>query len=330
MKQDVFTARYTAEWAMLERWLDAQEHRRARTNATPPEFTEIEFPARYRRLCQQLALARGRGYSPLVVNRLQALMQRGHRLLYKPPVPRWRRITDYVLMDFPRLVRANARVMWLAALLLYLPMGAMIGAMQSHPELAQAFFEPNQQANMEEMYNPGAEHIGRDRESSGDLQMFGVYIWNNISIGFKTFASGLLLGVGTVFVLLSNGFEIGAVAGHLTVIGYGGPFWSFVVGHSSFELTAIVIFGGAGLRLGLAMIAPGRRSRARALQDAGWVGAHLALGGFVMLIVAAFIEAFWSSNGALPPVVKYSVGGVLWLFVLLWLLRGGKGTTHAS
>ena len=41
--------------------------------------------------------------------------------------------------------------------------------------------------------------------------MFGYYIRNNTGIGFQTFAGGLLLGLGTLFFLVFNGFYIGAV-----------------------------------------------------------------------------------------------------------------------
>ena len=86
--------------------------------------------------------------------------------------------------------------------------------------------------------------------------MFGHYILNNISIALRTFASGLLAGLGTLLVLLFNGVIIGSVAGHLQHIGHGDPFWRFVAGHGAFELTAIVIAGGAGLQLGMKLLAP--------------------------------------------------------------------------
>jgi len=73
-----------------------------------------------------------------------------------------------------------------------------------------------------------------------------------VRIGFQTFAGGLLAGVGSVWFLAANGVVIGAVAGYLTEIGYSETFWSFVAGHSSLELLAIVLSGAAGLRLGLA------------------------------------------------------------------------------
>src|SRR3546814_8966695 len=60
-------------------------------------------------------------------------------------------------------------------------------------------------------------------------------------IGFRTFAGGLLAGVGSLLVLVFNGVMFGTVAAHLQGIGHGGPFWRFVVGHAAPELSAIVV-----------------------------------------------------------------------------------------
>jgi hypothetical protein len=49
-----------------------------------------------------------------------------------------------------------------------------------------------------------------------------------------------------------------------------------------------------------------------------------------MLLVAAFIEAFWSSTQSIPAGVKYGVSGVLWTVVLAWLLLGGRGVPDAD
>jgi len=97
-----------------------------------------------------------------------------------------------------------------------------------------------------------------------------------------------------------------------------------VAGHSAPELTAIVIAGAGGLRLGLALVAPGRWSRLDALREAGRVGARLCAGVLVMLLLAAFIEAFWSAQPGVADAVKFGVGAALWALVLAWLGFGGR------
>lgn len=324
MRQDAFVARHEREWRDFEAWLEARGDAAGRArhwDGIPDE----QVPERYRALCQQLALARRRGYSPIVVARLHALMQRGHGVLYRAPPPPWRRALRFLMADFPRLVRAQRGCLWLSAVLFAAPMAGLFVAVQAWPELVHSVFAPDQLARFEAMYDPGDADNRLGRESETDVAMFGHYVLNNISIGFRTFASGLLLGIGSAFVLVFNGVVIGMLAGHLQAIGHGDPFWRFVAGHSAPELVAIVIAGAAGLRLGLALLAPGRRRRVDALIEAGGVGGRLCLGILAMLLFAAFVEAFWSSIGSIPAAVKYAVGAALWLLVLAWLAFGGRG-----
>ena len=329
MRQEHFIVRHEAEWRAFEHWLDARaaRPRRARADRSWRGLADEDLPAAYRRLCQQLGLARRRGYSPQLVARLQELMQRGHAVMYRPPLPRWRRAFEFILADMPRLVRAESGVMWAALALFAIPLVASFIAVQVKPELIHTLMNTQQVAELEAMYDTASSKLGRDAES--DLMMFGFYIFNNIGIGLRTFASGLLAGLGPALALAFNGFMIGGVAGHLQASGHGDPFWRFVAGHSAFELSAIVIAGGAGLRLGLDFIAPGRRRRVDALVEGGRRGAWLCLGVFAMLLAAAFIEAFWSSIGWIPALVKYSVGGALWALVLGWLWFGGRDR-HAA
>jgi uncharacterized membrane protein SpoIIM required for sporulation len=325
MKQQRFVALHEREWDSLQSWLSALDRQPKRTLR---QEQALDFPSSYRRVCHHLALARGRGYSHEITDRLQRLVQQGHRVLYRAPAPRWHRVAGFLVAGFPRLVRAQWRCMAAAAVLFYLPALVTLILMQVRPELAHTVFSSAQLAQFEKMYDPANAHIGRS--SGTDMQMFGFYVMNNVSIAFRTFASGLFFGVGAIYVLGANGVLIGSMAGHLTAIGYGGPFWRFVVGHSPFELTALVIAGGAGLQLGLTLLAPGRQRRGPALVAAGWIGAQLALGAFAMLLAAAFIEAYWSSIAALPDALKFGSGALLWMLVLGWLWRGGRTGAHGA
>ena len=326
MKQDAFERIYQSSWQQFSHWL---------VQRSSPKNAELaidlagglpdqNFPAAYRKICQQLAIAKRRGYSPALVAKLQEFADHGHAVLYRAPKVRLHKLLTFFAQEFPQLVRAQWRFMTLSGALFFIPLIAMVVLLQYRPEFAFSLFDGQQLAEFESMYNPGKQGVRLAREDQTDLMMFGYYIFNNVSIGFRTFASGLLAGIGAVFVLLSNGFIIGGVAGHLTAIGYGGPFWQFVVGHSAPELLGIVISGGAGLQLGWALVAPGQYSRQRALIEAAQVGVKLVAGVFAMLVFAAFIEAFWSSIAAVPPLVKYVVGGCIWSFFGFYFWRGGR------
>lgn len=185
--------------------------------------------------------------------------------------------------------------------------------------------------SIEVMYDPDSltHKIGREREADSDLYMFGFYIKNNTGIGFENFAGGILFGLGTLFYMIFNGLYIGAAAGHLTHLEFIDTFWGFVLGHGSFELTAIVLSGVAGLKLTAALIKPGRKSRIRALIDNGKIAVQIMYGAATMFIIAAFIEAFWSSM-VMPVMIKYIVAAILWSLVLAYFLFLGRQVRHAT
>lgn len=324
MKQQEFVRRYAEQWTAFENILNAMEGSRSRSRVGQ----EVEeFPFVYRRVCQQLALARDRDYAPYLIDRLNALVLRGHQHLYEARAGVWSKLAYGAAVAFPREVRRNARLSWVAAALMCLPALGVSLAVVDSPDFVYAVLGPQDVDNFEEMYRPDGGSLGRERKSDSDFMMFGFYIRNNISIGFQAFAGGLLFGLGSVFFLVFNGVYFGAVAGHLNNVGFDEPFYSFVVGHSAFELSAIVLSGMAGLKLGMALLAPGRMTRLRALREAARASVVVVYGVISMLVVAAFIEAFWSSSQLVPVALKYAVGAVLWLLVAAYFsLMGRHGT----
>jgi uncharacterized membrane protein SpoIIM required for sporulation len=117
---------------------------------------------------------------------------------------------------------------------------------------------------------------------------------------------------------------IGTVTGYLVQAGLATNFFSFTSGHSAFELTAIVLCGAAGLRIGYALIAPGRQRRVHALRGAAQAAMPLVIGSAGMLVLAAGIEAFWSPRTELPPPVKYGFGLTMWLLTLAYFAMMGR------
>ena len=315
MKQQSFEARGSERWRQFEALLaklDARER-----EAAPG------FPALYRRVCQDLALARDRQFSRQLVERLNRLALRGHEHLYQARGPTRRQLADFVAHGFPAAVRGEWRLFLFNSLLFYgagLTLALLIVA---QPELAYSFLDTQTLADLESMYDQTNGRVGVPRDASSDVAMFGFYIWNNISIAFRTFAAGLAFGLGTLLIVVFNSIFFGVIFGHLTQAGSLVPLSSFVIAHGSFELTAILLAGVAGMRLGLSLVAPGNRSRLQALRDAGRRALPIVYGAGGMLLIAAAIEAFWSPR-MLPLEIKYGVGAAMWVLVFGYLLLAGR------
>jgi uncharacterized membrane protein SpoIIM required for sporulation len=185
---------------------------------------------------------------------------------------------------------------------------------------------PEAQAeSIEEMYNPDAEHFLVPRDVSSDADMFGFYIYNNISIAFRTFAGGILAGAGSLLMLCYNAVFLGTTSGHIINKGFADTFFPFVIGHSSFELTAIIFSAQGGLLLGYSLFVPRGLSRGAALRRAGREALPLIAGSAMLLVIAAVIEAFWSSKHSLPLSLRYGVGISGWILLLAYFLFAGKG-----
>jgi uncharacterized membrane protein SpoIIM required for sporulation len=109
-------------------------------------------------------------------------------------------------------------------------------------------------------------------------------------------------------------------------LGFGGTFFPFIATHSAFELTAIVLSGAAGLRIGSALLLPGRLPRLLSLQIAARETSSIVLGAAVMLLIAAAIEAFWSSAAWVSPAAKFTAAAACWALVVLFFLRRPHAT----
>lgn len=319
MKQRSFESYHQQQWNTLEQWLNDLEKP---GHVNDQKITQL--PQLYRQVCQHLALARDRHYTPNLIDRLNRLVLRGHQQLYRTQTRFFAKLVYFIMREFPQQVRQDFQLIALSSLFFFGALLIMFMSVQLNPNFVYSFIEVEQVRQLEEMYNPHAEHLGYNRESDSNFMMFGFYIRNNISIGFQTFAGGILLGIGTLFYLIFNGLYLGCVASHLTNLSYIVPFYSFVAGHSSLELIAIVLAGAAGLKLGFALIAPGRQRRSQALRHAAIDSIRLVYGFTGMLLLAAFIEAFWSSNAAIAPQIKYLVGGLLWLSVISYFILVGR------
>lgn len=329
MKQIQFENKYDAFWQKFAYLVNDLE--KSKKKQTTNTLERYKFPKHYREICNHFAIAKQRHYSPVLIERLHALVLKGHEQIYRNKTIWLWKVLEFLTSSFPSLVRKHYKVFWLATALFYLPAITMGIACYKNNEVIYSVMGQDNVADMEYMYDPENKNLGREerRQTDTDIMMFGFYIRNNIGVGFRTFASGILLGIGSIFFLFYNGLVIGGVAGYLSSLGFLETFWSFVSGHGSFELTAIVISGMAGLLLAKPIFSPGNLSRTDALKLIAKDSIQLVMGAALMLVVAAFIEAFWSPSSFVVANIKYTVAAILWAIVIFYFMFSGRSNNES-
>jgi len=325
MSQEIFIEKRESMWQLFAeqvKYLSKSNWARKKDDGEPDQLDE--FPYLLRQVCHHLALAKDRLYSPQLITRLNDLALDGHAQLYKKKGLRLDSFIRFLFIDFPCLLREQKRIFFLALGLFFLPLFIMASVVYSQPDLIYSLMSDVQVEMLEEMYDKDSKKSGRPRGSETDFQMFGLYVFHNVGISFRTFAGGILFGLGAVFFLSFNGVMIGAISGYLLNAGHHEKFLSFVVGHGSFELLGIAISGCAGLMLGVSIIKPNNLSRIESLKRAAKKAVVIMYGVLLMLLVAAFIEAFWSSTVMADNTIKYVVGLGFWGMLILFFTFSGR------
>jgi uncharacterized membrane protein SpoIIM required for sporulation len=170
----------------------------------------------------------------------------------------------------------------------------------SSPEVQSTIGTPSE---IEELVNHDfAAYYGEHSAAA-----FGLHVWvNNSWVAAKCIAFSVLLGVPIPFVLFANAANLGVVAGLMLQAGKGDVMLGLLLPHGLLELTAVLLAGATGMRLGWSVISPGDRPRGQVLAEQGRAVVSVAVGLVVVLLVSGAIEAlvtpsprraFWPTSG---------------------------------
>jgi uncharacterized membrane protein SpoIIM required for sporulation len=246
----------------------------------------------YRGAAADLALARQRWPKDPVVARLEDLVGRARHLVY---AAKRRRLSplDFLATGYWRLVARRPAMLAISALLLFAP-AALAGGWAIDDPGAAGGLVPSEYRSVAEPRTEGTDlGLSADEEAGFSAAIFT----NNIQVTFLSFAGGITGGILTAAVLLSNGVLLGAIAGLAWGAGNGRPFFELVTAHGVLELSCIVVAGSAGLRIGSAMIDPGRLPRTTALRHEAQRAALIVLGTAPWLVLAGLVEGFLTPSG---------------------------------
>jgi len=295
-----------------------------RGNRNEFKKSAVSFILRFREITQDLNTAKANAYDPAIIDRLNALVNEGNQILYSQHVWPLRSIAVFFSETFPQKIRLHWRGI-LASTLLFYGIGFFFAILCiSFPDIAGELVSVRNLRQIESMYNPESRNYLTPRDVTSDADMFGFYIYNNISIAFRTFAGGIFAGIGSLFFLCFNAGFLGIISGHIINIGFSKTFFPFIIAHGAFELTAIVFSAYSGLLLGYRFFITKGLSRGTSVKKAGEDALPIIAGSALMLVIAAVIEAFWSSKHLYPIQLRIGAGIGFWILVLIYFLFTGR------
>jgi uncharacterized membrane protein SpoIIM required for sporulation len=306
-------------WARLEQLVD----RSNKGGISALDHRELqELGLLYRQTASDLATVREDVTSNQLTFYLNQLLGRAHNLIYMGHKQKISGLVRFYTQTFPQVFRETFPQTFLA-FLIFTVTGVATWAVTIHdPAFAHRMLGPEMMATIEkrEMWTKSIVTI-KPLAASGIMT-------NNLAVCFTTFAMGITAGIGTIYMMFTNGMLIGVIGAATWRAGMALQLWSFVAAHGALELPAIFISGGAGLEIARGMLFPGLLPRRESLALAGGRAARLMIGIVPMLVVAGIIEGFLSPSGLAAP-LKFLLSAVLLVALTTYLSRVGLPQSKA-
>ncbi|WP_425614548.1 stage II sporulation protein M [Anatilimnocola sp. NA78] len=327
MKVVELLERRRKNWQELERYC-------ARSSLNSLNTAEISrFSALYRAACADLALSNSYQLPENTVQYLHGIVGRAHNQLYRSKRLDFAAWSKMLLEDVPQRIFNDRCVQFMFCLFwgFFILSAWLAYSKSTWPDYAEQMMKPEMIEQLEGNFKNPIDGTGRDGDMN--LIMAAFYIRHNTGIGLQCFVWGLLVVPG-LYVTVKNALVLGAAFGYMARpdVPEGANFFHFVTAHGPFELTAIVLSAGAGLRLGLAWIMPGQLSRGASLQQTGKEMMPVMCSAMIMFGMAAFIEGFLSPSAA-PYWIKAAVAiisssALAFYFIVLGFPRSLLGATR--
>jgi uncharacterized membrane protein SpoIIM required for sporulation len=312
MDVDAFVALHQGGWGRLDELsLQARKPQRLQPNELD------ELISLYQRTSAHLAHARATYASDQVLlSRLTLCVAQANGAIYsRRETDAGRSLRRFFTDAFPGAVWRIRRFVLVATALTLLPWAIFTIWIALSPD---AFESTGDEAAR-------AAYIDEDFESyysSEPASAFASSVFtNNVRVAALAFASGILLCVFTVALLLYNGASVGMAGGLFTHVGQWERFWGLILPHGMLEISCVIVAGAAGLRIGWSIIDPGDRTRIAALTEESRHAGNVLLGLVLGLAVAGLIEGFVTGQ-QWPTALRIGIGAVAvtafwgWIFLL--------------
>ncbi|MBR9756668.1 MAG: stage II sporulation protein M [Algicola sp.] len=287
MREAAFVRQNKDKWLKFERLLSNK------TSMPPNELSNL-----YIEVTDHLSYAKTFYPDSQTANYLNQLASQAHQNIYKTKKTSKNRVIAFFKTEFPYEFYNYQRELLIAFLVFAL--FAIVGAFSAANEgdFVRSFLGDgyvNMTLNNIKKGDPMAVY-----KQQGEFNMFLGITLNNIKVALMAFAYGILLGIGTLFIMLQNGVMLGSFQYFFYEQGLLWESARTIWIHGTIEISVIIIAGCSGLVLGNGLLFPGTYTRLEAFKRGVKNGLKILISTIPFFIIAGFLEGFVTRHTEMP------------------------------
>ena len=298
----------------LERWEEFERMLRRESNVKPDELADL-----FIQITDDLSYSRTHYPGSETVHYLNNLALKAHHLIYKNKKEKGNRFGKFWRYEVPLAVQSAHKHIFYSLVIFLI--AALIGAVSTaHDDTYVRLIMGDGYVNMTLENIKNGEPMGV-YGSMPQSAMFYYITFPNIGVSLKVFTYGILLpALGTFFALFSNGIMLGSFQYFFVEQGLFLTSFLTIWIHGTLEISAIVIAGGAGLKVGASILFPDTYSRIESFKMGAKTGIKIIIGLMPIWITAGFLESFVTRLFHMPSVIKAAIIILSAFFILYYFV----------
>ena len=251
----------------------------------------LALPGLYRSTLSSLSLARDTSLDRALIGYLEQLCTRAYFQIYGVKTPAARQIGRFFALGWPQAVRDLWRETLFCVILTFGSALVAYVLIRSDPAWFYSIIPEGLAQGRDPAASAETLRSTLYPEEQDWLSVFATFLFtHNSQVAIFAFALGFAFAVPTVLLILYNGLMLGAFFAIFDAKDLGPNLAAWLAIHGTTEIFAICISGAAGIRIGMAVVFPGRLSRMDAVVRAGRTAATAMIGTVIMLGIAALLE----------------------------------------
>ncbi|WP_179352007.1 stage II sporulation protein M [Winogradskyella vidalii] len=266
---------------------------------------------------------------------LNQLASKAHQSIYKTKKEPKNRLITFFTTEFPTLFYQHHRELLICFLTftLFVIVGAFSAATDG--DFVRSFLGDgyiNMTLNNIEKGDPMGVY-----KQQGEFHMFLGITLNNIKVALMAFGYGILLGIGTLYIMMQNGIMLGSFQYFFYEQGLLWESARTIWIHGTIEISVIIIAGCAGLVMGNGILFTGTLPRLESFKRGVINGLKILMSTIPFFIIAGFLEGFVTRHTEMPDwlaitIIISSLALIVFYYVIypIQLHRKSKQTTSLN